>query len=280
MAFRDIYQAVHDQLSSDPTLSTYVDGFKLSTKQNWAQQTYLIMLAASTEQEIDPTEDYDGVKHFVYGVGIISGVNMKKELHELDLGFTNNGVTYKGGLEFVDDIKHAIRKSLDTLIDNYNTTGYSESEENDSAAFALTGTKQYISVSMNGKTPTGYDEIFCGDSSLNGSTIAANIQTSIRELGNYKGDGYLDATVTFDSGTNSFKIESGGGIGPQNYVNVTAGSSDDCSGILGFDNPTESRGKNIIDYTFDTVTLESEENYPVRVRLIPLFVTEEVYVGG
>jgi len=280
MAFRHVYQAVYDQLANDSTLISYVDGFKLSTKQNWPQQTYLIMLGGATEQELDPTEDYNGIKHFVYGIGIVCGVNLKKESHELDLGFTDNGITYKGNFELVDDVKSAIRKALNTLMDRYNTTGYSESISNNSDTFNLTGTSKYITVSINGKTPIGYDQIFCGDSSLNGTLIAANIETSINNLGNYNDDGYLDATVTFDSETNRFRIESGGGIGPQNYVVVIAGVSDDCSGLLGFENPTEERGRNIIDYIFDTVVLESEENFPVRVRVVPLFVTEEVYVGG
>ena len=280
MAFRHIYQAVYNQLANDPILSAYVDGLKLSKKQNWPQQSYLVLISAVSEQELDPTENYDGIKHYTYGIGINVIVNLKKELHELDLGFTDNGTTYKGSLEIVDDVKNAIRKALDTLMDNYNTTGYSESDTNTSGTFMLSGTNKFITVSINGRIPTGYDEIFCGDGSLNGSVIAANIQESVRELGNHNGDGYLDATVTFDSETNRFKIESGGGIGPQNYVTVTAGASNDCSGILGFDNPTEERGKNIINYTFDTVVLELEENYPARIRLIPLFVTEEVYVGG
>jgi hypothetical protein len=280
MAFRHIYQAVYDQLDNDTILSSYVNLFKLSKKQNWPQQGHTIMLSPVSEQELDPTEDYDNIKHYNYGIGIYCLVNLNKELHQLDLGFTENGKTYKGSLEFVDDIKNAIRKALDDLIKRYNTAGYSESKSNESSTFNLAATNKFITVSINGNTPTGYDQINCGDSSLNGTIIASNIQESLRNLGIYDGDGYLDANVTFDSETNTFKIESGGDVGPKNYVNVTSGVSDDCSVILGFENPTEERGKNIIDYTFDTVILESEENYPVRVRLIPLFVTEEMYVGG
>jgi hypothetical protein len=183
--------------------------------------------------------------------------------------------TIKGILEFTEDVKNAIRSDR-TL--NYNSKGRSVSSVNGSGTFALTSLAKNIKVSINGKTPTGYDTISCGTSTLSGSDIAANIQASLRALGQYDDDGYLYATCTFDSDTKQFTISSSE-YGARSTVAVSAGASNDCSSLLGFDDPTETRGTRLLSMSLKPVTANNAV-FPVRYRIIPVTLTEEKYIGG
>jgi len=275
--FKDVYNAIYNQLNNNTTLAAYVSNFEKAFKENYPRQPYTVILEPLNEVEATGKRSYPDIAEFVYQIDIYARMEFQKQLSEIITGYTDGGTTYKGLLEFTDDIKNAIRELGNDLITNYNTKGYSESNSNTGSTFDLTPSQSTITVIINGKTSSGYNNINCGSSTLSGSAIATNIQTSLRALGTHSDDGYLDATVTFDSETNKFKIESY--EGPQNYVTVSAGASNDCSVLLGYDNPTEERGKNIIDYTFDTITVDNLR-FPVRYRIIPLLVTEEVYVGG
>lgn len=275
--FNDVFQQVDTQLSNDITLSSYVQSFETALKKNTPYHPYTIIAWPIFETEKPESRVYDGIKEYVYQIDIYARMIFHKKEEYITVGYTDGSTTYKGILEFCDDIKQAIRKNGDDLITNYNTNAYSESDTNESSTFALSPTQSNITVSIGANTPTGYNTINCGTSTLTGDEIAANIQQSLTALGQWGDDGYKNALVTFDDTAKKFKIESD--VGPR-LISVTAGDTNDCSELLGFDNPTEQRGKKILNYEFDTVTDGGAETYPVRFRIVPLFVTEEVYVGG
>ena len=267
MSFEDVYEALYDQLLADSTLGLYVDSTQIikGFKDSLPQQKYTIILEPGEEDEDHPTESYDDTKESIWNIDVYARVILLKGGVEASiLGIDSD----KGVLAFIDDIKSAVRADL-TL--GYTRHGSSVSSAK-SGTYALDATHRYITVSMNGKTPSGYNQINCGRSTSTGAEVATNIQTALQALGNYAGDGYYKATCTFAD--SKFTITSSL-IGPKSTVVVTAGSSNDCSALLGFDDPTELAGRNLIDIVFGPVTVNNIL-YPVRYRVLPLKMREEI----
>jgi hypothetical protein len=275
--FKGVFEAVYNQLKNNTTLSAYLDKLERSFKENVPQDTYTIIIEPSNEARQAGKRSYPDIEAAYYLINIVAIMNVKKRQDEIFTGWADGTDVFKGLLEFTDDIRQAIREKGNDLRDNYNTKGYCQSDSNTTPTFVLTPTKRNLSIRINGRTPSGYETINCGTTTLSGVQVALNIQSALRSLGKHKDDGYLDAIATFNPANNSFRIESG--VGPQNWVEVAPGIANDCSALLGFDNPTGQRGKNIIDYEFDTITVDNLR-FPVRYRIIPLYVTEEIYVGG
>ena len=267
MSFKYIYESLYDQLLADSTLSSYVNSTQIikGFKESLPQQKYTIILEPGEEEEDNATEAYDDSKEFIWNIDVYARVILIKGGVEASiLGVDSD----KGVLAFIDDIKSAIRADL-TL--GYTRKGSSVSEA-ESGTYALDASNRYITVSMNGKTPSGYDQIDCGETTLTGAQVATNIQASLKALGNYAGDGYYDAVCTFAD--SKFTITSCL-IGPKSTVTVTAGSSNDCSALLGFDSPTELVGRNLIDIEFGPATVNNLL-FPVRYRILPLRMREEI----
>lgn len=273
MSFKAVFNKLFDQISTYSTLTDYIDStqFLKGFKQNIPNQEYTVILEPGNEEEINNTEIYKGIKEFDYNIDIY----MRTILTAVD-GIKGSIVGYgnkKGVLEFVDDVKAAIRSNL-TL--GYNRQGSSVSAENAGISFNLSVIKKYISVSINENTPVGYDSIDCGESTLTGNQIAINIQTALRALGNHDADGYNDAICSFDNNTKKFTITSNSYC-PKSKVIVTAGASNDCSALLSFDNPTEITGRNIVKIKFGIVSTDNTL-YPVRYRILSIGIVEEVSI--
>jgi len=278
MSFLNVYKALYNQILADSTLLTYIDpddieyGFTAAKPR----QQYVIYVEPLDETEL-PAKDYPtgngSTKMVQYDMQIACFWNFPgKKLTESIIGYTDTTGTFKPGiLQFSADVKSAIQSDM-TL--GYNRNSGVLSSENVSGTFVLTASNRYISVSINSKTPTGYDTVFCGDSSLSGSDIATNIQASLRSLGSRADDGYYYATCTFDDSNNQFTIRSGN-CDPADTVSVSAGSSDDCSSILGFDSTTAQSGRNITKIEFGPTTKNSLV-YPIRIRFVNVSVFEEV----
>jgi len=235
MAFLDVYNALYTQLKSDSTLSGYVQSadFLRGFKEPIPQQQYTVIIEPGDEDEDYSKQTVADGCEAVYVIEIYARVIFFKGVEYIIIGNTSDSV--KGLLEFTEDIKEAIRADK-TL--GYNRRGSSVSAANSGTSFALTSSARYLTVTINGRTPSGYGLIDCGSSTLDGDDVASNIQTALRALGNYSDDGYNGATCTFDSDTKKFTITSMR-YGPKSSVVVTAGASNDCSALLGFDDPTE-----------------------------------------
>ena len=271
MSFKNIYNALFDQISSDSTLTGYVNDsqFLKGFRQNIPNQEYTIIFEPGNEEDVEGTMTYDKVEGITYYIDIYARIILKGAD-----GIRGSIVGYgdkKGLLDFVDDIKSSIRSNLDL---GYKRKGSSTSSENIGTSFELLSNKKYITISINNRTPVGYDSILCGSSTLTGTQVATNIQAALRALGNHDDDGYNDAICTFDNDTKKFTITSNSYNAASSVV-VTAGASNDCSELLGFDNPVEVSGRNIIKIIFETVTTDNRA-FPVRYRVISLRIIEEV----
>jgi hypothetical protein len=111
-----------------------------------------------------------------------------------------------------------------------------------------------------------------------GADVASKIQASLRALVHSSSEtGFQDVVVDWDSTHRRFTITSQG-YGAISSVEVSAGASNDCSSILGFDNPTEERGSKIVIVEFLPI-LSVEDIFPVTFREIPIIVHEEIYVS-
>lgn len=274
MSFKAVYEAVIAQLEADSTLIAYVKAsdFVRGFKDSLPARKYMLIFEPGQEESLTRRQDNNLLLEATYEIQIYLRLLLAQ--NNVESTILGND-TYKGLLDFTDDVKAAIRKDMSF---SYNTHGRSLSLENAAGSFDLDSSNRYLTVSIDGKTPTGYDAVNCGSSTLAGADVAANIQASLRLLGRYDDDGYKLATCTFDAATNQFTISSSH-IGPLASVVVTAGASDDASEVLGFDTPTEYRGTNIIRTQIETVTVENQ-SFPVRFRIIPLLITEEIYIGG
>lgn len=273
MSFKNIYNALFDQISDYSTLTDYIDStqFLKGFKNNIPNQEYTVILEPGNEEEKENVQTYNDVKEFIYHVDIY----MRTILTAVD-GVKGSIVGYgskKGVLEFVDDVKAAIRSDLSL---GYNRQGSSVSAENAETSFVLSATEKHISVLVNNNDLTGYDSINCGNSTLTGNQIASNIQTALKAIGSFDGDGYNDAICSFDNDTKKFTITSNS-FCPKSSVVVASGVSDDCSALLGFDNPIEVAGRNIIKIKFGAVTTDNTL-YPVRYRILPVRIVEEVSI--
>jgi len=268
MSFLDIYNSLYTTLSESSYLS-YVDSslFIKGFRENLPNQTYCVILEPGNENEASGTRGTSRLKNNLYTIDIYARLVFPYGVEYSIVGYN----TEKGVLEFVDDIKTSIRETRNL---GYNRQGSSVSALNVSGSFDLTSSAKFISVSINGREPTGYDQINCGEATLAGAEVASNIQTALRALGSHKDDGYYDATCSFDATNNQFTITSAK-YGPKSTVTVTAGVSDDCSALLGFDDPTEVVGRNIISLDIGTVATDNVA-YPIRYRIIPVTITEEL----
>lgn len=274
MSFKAVYEALTNQLKADATLLAYMDAtdFFQGFKENLPQRRYSIILEPGPELDETGNQDYGKIKEVEYEIQVYCRMILRSTKVESTIIGSSE---YKGLLDFTEDVKDAIRRDQ-TL--SYNSVGSSLSEENAAGSFDLTASNRYISVSINGKSPSGSNSIDCGSTTLAGAAVAANIQASLRSLGKYSDDGYLEAVCSFNETNNQFTISSPI-YGPRSVVNVTAGASNDASSLLGFSSPTEARGTNIVKVRFGNVSVENGA-FPVRYRIIPVRVTEEIIIGG
>lgn len=270
MAFKNVFNALYDQVKASSRL-TYVDQsqFIKGFHEGIPAQEYTVIFEPAEEEEVR-AESSGGDIEVVYYIDIHLRIELIGATGEILICGNSEG-TKKGILDFCDDVKLAIEDDM-TL--GYNRAGCSTSEAAAGTTFALTPTAKYISVSINGNTPTGYDTILCGESTLSGDDVASNIQTALRALGNYADDGYYLAECSFDNSSKQFSICTASN-NPDQTVEVTAGVSDDCSTILGFDSPTEVSGRNILKIKFETV-LPNNTFFPVRYRVLPVKIWEEI----
>ena len=269
MSMKTIYNAIYNQISSDTTLLEYMGlpEFIKGFKEVLPAKKYVVILEPGTE--VPENKIYEKTVENEYEFHIYCRLLLtSSKVESAILGNEN----YKGLLDFCDDVKAAIRKDMSF---SYNTYGRSLSAENAAGSFDLSPSESQLTVSIDGKTPTGYGAIYCGSSAaLDGATVAATIQNSLRELGRYADDGYQQATCTFNSVNNQFTINSAN-QGPKAKVEVSAGATNDASSILGFNSPVEYSGTNLIKSQIETITVENGA-FPVRYRMIPLIVTEEI----
>lgn len=272
MSFKAVYNAVYNQLAADATLTSYVgeDEFVKGFKDALPAKKYMVILEPANEEEITQRESHDGYLEIEYAIQIYCRILLTSSRIESVILGTD---TYKGVLDFVDDVKAAIRQDMSFA---YNTYGRSLSDENVAGSFDLDNSNRYLTVSIDGKTPTGYDAVDCGASTLAGDAVAANIQASLRLLGTYSDDGYKLATCSFNNSTNQFTISSSN-VGPRSVVVVSDGAANGASTVLGYTAPTEYRGTNIIRTQLETVTVDNRA-FPVRYRILPLLITEETKI--
>lgn len=274
MSFKTVFNAVHAQLEADATLLGYISAndFYKGFKEAFPTKKYIVIVEPGPETEKGYSQDYGKIVDVEYEIHIYCRLLLTSS--KVESAIIGND-TYKGLLDFCDDVKNAIRQDMSFA---YNTYGRSLSAENAAGSFDLTASARYLSVSIDGKTPTGYDAIDCGSTTLTGDEIAANIQSALRALGKFADDGYMEATCAFNSSNNQFTISSAN-IGPKATVAVTAGATDDASSVLGFTSPTEYRGTNITKTKIESVTVENGA-FPVRYRMVPIRVTEVTLIGG
>lgn len=278
MSFLDCYNALYDVIKADTTLLGYVNStqFLRGFRENYPYQDYTIILEPEEEIPVLNTVQYGKVpapyrnkQEVIHVIKVYCRVILTISNEATIIGATQMGVAKKGILEVIEDVRHSIRLVKDL---GYNRTASSVSKANASDTFALSSTKKFITVKINGSTRTGHNVINCGVASLSGTTIAANIQTELRKLGRHADDGYLGALCTYNSTTKKFTISTTG-YDPDNIVVVTPGVSNDCSALLGFDTPTELAGRNITGVEFGTVVSDNVA-YPVRYRVLPVQIRE------
>jgi hypothetical protein len=267
-----VLQALNDQLVANTTLLDYVKAsrFFIGYKGPIGKDDYAIILEPGVQTEgaksrsVGPSRQFIEEEYLIdiYARSILTGIGVQ--------GTIIGHGTKKGVLDFIDDIKAAIVADL-TL--GYDSAGSSVSEINSSASFDLDASNRYLSVKINNNERTDWDQIDCGSSTLAGADVAVNIQAALRALSLHANDGYEGATCTF-SASKKFTITSST-LSPTSSVVVTAGASNDCSALLGFDDPTEVIGKKIVSIKFGTVE-PNNDFYPVRFRKLPVTIREEV----
>lgn len=276
MSFDAVISAIETQLQNNAVLGAYVDPSQISIgfKENLpAPSRYSIIIEPTDEAEGDRSTTY---ANFVYTIEIYARMHHGGLMRDLIKTGTNLG---KGILDFVKDIKAAIRADIDFGLDS---SGTSVSTPGASTSYTLGPNTRYLTVVVNGFRPTGYDEIavvgaLSSDTQVEGTVIAATLQTNIRALDD-EANGFGQVTVTYDNVTRQFTITSAGLTGPESYIEVSAGATDSAHEVLGFANPTETRGVQIVDVTFGDVPDTGYEYYPIRYRIVPIQVTEEIYV--
>ena len=273
MSFKTVIQALETQIEDYSTISEYVDEVLvfIGFKSPLPRSEYMVIIEPVTKNPLDdmrstsPEGTYREDEYLVqvYARTILTG--------RRTVGQIIGSSTKKGLLDFADDIEAAIisNRSL-----SYDSAGSSISKVNADSNFALSESNRYLSVKINGIERTGWDVIDCGSSTLTGDQVAANIQTAIRAMKLHADDGMETATCVFSSSTKKFTITSAT-IGPTSTVVVTAGASNDCSTLLGFDDPTEVIGKKIVSLKTGIVE-PLNDLYPVRYRIIPVTIREHV----
>ena len=269
MSFKNVYNALYDQVKASSRLDyVHQTQFLKGFHEGIAAQEYTVVFEPGNEEEVKD-ETYENRLELIYYVNIHIRVELLGATGEVLICGTSGGK--KGILEMVDDVKGAIADDWEL---GYNRNASSVSAANAGTSFNLTPSAKNISVSINGKTPTGYDAILCGAATLTGAQIASNIQSALRALGNHAEDGYYQATCAFDGSSKKFTIAIDDNH-PDCTVVVTAGGSSDCSALLGFDNPTEVSGRNVSKIEFETV-IPNNTFFPVRYRVLPVKIWEEI----
>ena len=206
MSFKDAMNFLKAQLIADATLSGYVDSSQvlIGFRENYPLQEYTIILEPDTEEEQDDRQTGDGAKETSYTINIHCRIGFTSPNWDAYIIGDSNR---KGMLDFVEDVKHSIRLDFEL---GYNRKASSTSDVNAGTNFNLSSSQKNIKVSVNGRTPTGYGTIFCGDSLLTGAQVASNIQDSLRGLGLHSDDGYYGITCAFDNTAKTFLIETTG----------------------------------------------------------------------
>lgn len=271
--FKDILQGVFDQLKNSSFLDYVAQKNFYLGPANPPNDKYVVFIEPSSERASEDTYT-TGIKEITYELKVFCGLVIQSSNQEQLIGKGND----KGILDFVEDIKDTIRNDLTFGL---TRTGSSITQANATTNYNLTSSARYISISLDGKTPSGYNSIDCGTSTLSGTQIASNIQTALRSLGNssYAQDPYNSVTCTYDTTERKFTISSPTSGGRSSVV-VSTGASNDASEILRFNRPVEVRGRNIISSFIGDIRyfLELEE-YPVRYATVDLSITEETWVG-
>lgn len=277
MSFLSVCNELYNRFLNDPALSAYVypDQMVVGANITHPRQHYVIQIEPENEVEPgSPNKIYDDVMEIQYQLAIDCLLNIPaSSIDQLILGYTPNGKAFNPGiLQFASDVKNVVRKIRET----YNVNNGIISGANVSDTFNLTPTNKYISVNFKGVTSIESGLIFCGDSTLSGDDIAANIQASLRSINSYGNTNFSKATCTFDNSTYKFTI-SAGSIGVDNIVAVSSGATDDCLSLLNFDSGTELiEGRNITKVVFGPTTKDPE--YPVRIRTVNCEIFEEVMI--
>lgn len=273
MSFNLVLDALLDQLKANATLLTYLSANLIFTgDQEVSKQDALIVVEPLSESEEPPTQTYGRTKTFIYDMVIYICKYQFGIGEEHIVGHDDSSIP--GILDMLRDVKRAIRADL-TL--GYNQAGRSVSAAGSDTSYVLTANARYISVSINGRTPSGYNQIDCGSSMLTGTQIASTIQAALRALGDHRGDGYTEATCTYDESTKKFTIGSET-VGAGSTVAVSAGAEKSADVVLGFDNPTETRGRQIIDIQFESALINYDQ-FPLVKAALPIVIQEDWWVG-
>lgn len=271
----------------EPTYKAIVSTLKASTrlgyvknddiwdvpKENKPPENYGICLFPLSVSNLPRTES-DSLVNVAYAIGIICAVKIANDV-ETQL----YGKTSKPGLfDLVSDIYFTIKDSPNFGV---NSSGSSIAMSKSSTSYILSSSVRYLTVSVDNKTPSGYDQIDCGVSTLTGTQIASNIQTSLRALAISTSigsdDPYAEVTCTYDNDEKQFTITSPSDGGRSSVV-VTAGATNNTSSILGFDKPKETRGGNVVVSRINvTYPVTEEERIPIARATLELYIEEEVY---
>lgn len=275
MGFNEIISAVETQLKADTTILSYVDVSQIHVgfKDIPMPTRYSIIIEPTDEAEEAETADY---LNAVYTIEIYARIGHGGLTADSIKTGTNFG---KGVLDFVKDIKAALRANGDFGL---NSSGISVTGAAISTQYTLGPNIKHLTISINGFRPIGYDEIgvtgaLSSNTLVEGSVIATTLQSNIRALDD-GANGFGQVTVTYDNDAKQFTITSAGLTGPESSVEVSEGATDSAYAALRFDTGTETRGVQIVGISFGDVTDTGYEYYPVRYRIIPLQVTEELYV--
>jgi hypothetical protein len=181
-------------------------------------------------------------------------------------------------MDLISDIYFTLKDSSQL---GRSSSGNSVSMSSSSTSYALTSSARYLTISVDNDSPSGFDQIDCGSSTLTGTVIASNIQTAIRALANsyHPADPYATVTCNYDDDEKQFTIISST-EGARSSIIVTAGSSNDASSILLFDKPKEIRGANVLVARINIFYPPPEEEYlPTIQGRIELSIEEEIYFG-
>jgi hypothetical protein len=266
MSFDSVLRAIYYQIKGFEGLS-YVGGdqFKVGFAQSYPRQGHTIILEPVSEEDLE-TRASSGLVNTEYILHIYARLVMPASNIEGTILGTGKWV---GLLKFTEDIRTAIAKGG---FFGYNRKGSSEgsvvSEEN--IPFNFTAESNKIKVSINGNDPVN---VFCGYSMAEPEDVATLIQEQIRNNSKRQDDCYDGVTVSWNSERRSFKIETAD-EGADRRVNVFPDGEFDCSGLLGFDNPTELMGRKITNVNIGKITALNTA-WPARYRILPIEITEE-----
>jgi hypothetical protein len=270
------YKAIVSTLKSSSRLAYLKDNNIFAAPDPTIQKTeHAVYMYPMSVSNLPVTESADSV-NVSYIVIIGCRVAISTDLTEQLYGTTSK----KGLMDLMSDIYFTIKDSPNFGV---SSQGTSISKSGSSTQYALTESVRYLTVQLNGvemdmSNYSGYDTIDCGISTLTGTQIASNIQTSLRALAlsEHPNDPYATVTCTYDTSRKKFTITSPT-EGTRSAVTVTAGASNDASSVLGFNSPKEERGANIIVSKIDLSYPLVEEYLPTISGRINLYIEEQIY---